>query len=301
MDDRLDLIPGGPKPIPNAGSMESPGRYRIEDGRLIGPDVIYAPTSWKYYDRPEWTGGKPLVVQNHYTAVIASHRTIKDLDKLLAKAKIVPSCVDELRSDLEAIGFIPDAVSLCLQNAGKPRKASWEICIGMEKDGRVFVCQYTPNFETVGSWNAGPGKLWEWRKKYKGQVIKTLDGDIRFDGKNVQWPHVTDAHGKDRIVWSPNAVGFGIEIMNVGQIGAKRLKAHPSWKNLPTVTVGKRVYQKPSELQVQTWIEVLRAVVEAYSIPVELIGRHNDYTPKKVDPQPPFDVNAARAILTTGE
>ena len=97
--DRLDVHPLGPGPVPNR--LESTVRdpvYRIENGRLVGPGVIYAPTSWKTYRRPAWCGSRPLVAVLHYTAVLASTRPMRDLDKLLKKASIEYEAVEELEA-----------------------------------------------------------------------------------------------------------------------------------------------------------------------------------------------------------
>lgn len=299
MNDRLDLG-RGPRPIHFSNSP----RFRIVNGKLVGPGVIYAPTSFKFYRRPDWCGSKPLVAVLHYTAVLASNRPMRDLEKLLKKASIEYEALPGIHDAVGRIGHIPDCLSLSLQNACKKRKASWCFCIGLDEtpDGEyTYVTQYSPDLRHFGTMHAGPGKLWKWKKKYRGRQILTQDGDVRWDGKKALWPMVPDKSGQERLIWTPNPSGVGLEIMNVGPLGFKRIAAHPSWRKLPKVKVGNRTYHKPSQAIMNTTIEVLRALHNEYGIEPQFFGRHQDYTPKKVDPEPPFDVNFLRRCLTQGE
>jgi hypothetical protein len=47
----------------------------------------------------------------------------------------------------------------------------------------------------------------------------------------------------------------------------------------------------------RTVIEVLRTLHAEYQVEPRGLGRHQDYTPTKVDPQPPFDVVELRTYL----
>lgn len=298
-DDRLDIQPG-PRPIRRSCSLATP--FDVVDGRLTGPSTFYAPTSFKFYRRPSWLPDRPAVIVLHYTAVLADTRPIVDIDRLLRNASIEYEAREALRSKLVTFGEIPDCVALTLQNANKPRKASWCLCIGSKSiDGLVPVVQYSPDLRFFGTMHAGPGKLWKWRKRYRGKTIVDLDGNTRWDGKNIMGPVAVDKDGNEVVIYTPNPPGVGIEVMNVGPLGAGRLIAHPSWRKLPRKQYGKRWFHEPSDEQRRTVVLVLRALVNAFAVESHLIGRHEDYVPTKIDPEPPFEVASIRRALTEAQ
>jgi hypothetical protein len=265
--------------------------YSVERGRLRGPGVFYAPTADKLYRRPQTVRGRPVAVVLHYTAVRASTRPIVDLRGLLRKAgdhlDDGDGAISALQLRLEnRVGSIPDAVSLCLQNATKPkRKASWCICIGADPvdDGTIPICQYSPDMDEVGTWHAGSPKTWQMRKKYAGRAWKTSRGEVRWDGRNYQWPRVTIGHVQTALA-NVNAYTIGIEMMCVGRMGLRKRLQYP---DVPTTKIDGVLYEQPSAAQLAALRNVLVALRARYGrIPV---WGHRDLTPwSRSDPWPPY-------------
>lgn len=295
------------------------GRYHVSGGRITGDGVFYAPTATKVYPRPKLWEGKPAAIVLHYTAVHASNRNLKSLDKLLRRAHDTlfdeEGALDDLRQDLDDVGYIPDAVSLSLQNAGKDRGASWCICVGSQPlpDGKLPVCQYSPNFEKFGTWHAGSPPTWKARQKYGKTPFYTYEGVMRWDGSDYVWPRVAvpDDSGDSVVISNVNAYTIGIEMMNVGKYTATQKYRYP---DLPAVWVasccgnqrrahsekapakeecpicGKLVkwvlYEEPSDLMVKTLRDIVSALRKEYGdIPV---WGHCDVSKTKPDPWPPF-------------
>jgi len=288
--DRLDVQPHAPNPIRPPSPPQSP--YTVHEGRLRGPGVFFAPTADKFYRRPRLVRGRPVAIVLHYTAVRANVRPVKDLKKLLRKAgdhlDDGDGAISALQLRLEhRVGNIPDAVSLTLQNAGRPkRKASWCLCIGAEPmdDGTIPVCQYSPDFDEVGTWHAGSPATWEMRKRYRGRIWETSRGEIRWDGRNYAWPRVDVPGGGMATLGNVNPWVIGIECMCLGRMNlAKRIK-YPS---VPTAKIDGKLYEQPSPEQLVTLRNVIAALrVEYGDAPV---WGHRDLTPwSRSDPWPPY-------------
>jgi len=275
-------------PLPN----DTAGRLHVEGGILKGDGALYVPTGVKFYNRPSLFVGRPVAIMLHYTGCHASNRPLKDWDKIVGTADYrlddTAGAIIDLKLMCEEIGYIPDAVSLCIQNAMRSRNASWCICVGSQTlpDGHLPVAQYSPNLSSCGTMNAGsPTQLWRARKKYGKKVYKTSRDEVRWDGKNYEWPEIElpDDSGNTLILSNVNSYVIGIEMMNLGPYGlAKRLK----YPGLPKVKVGSRWYEQPSELMIETLKELISAIRAEYGdIPV---WGHLDVTKGKIDPWPPF-------------
>lgn len=289
MRDELDVLPLGPRPARPDPFVPHP-KYTIRDGRLRGPGVLYAPTSVKFYRRPPVLEGRPVAIVEHYTAVRAPVRPLKDLGKLLMRAEErldnTTGAIDELELELLKLGCIPDAVSLTLQNAGKKRGASWCFVIGAEplEDGTIPICQYNPHLEQFGTWHAGSPPTWKMRKRYRNRTFRTSRGEIRWDGRNYRWPEVELPNGDRTVLGNVNPYVLGIEYMNLGKMTLKKRLRYP---NVPTVKIDGKLYEQPSRAQLAARSALLACLAEAFGDPPR--WGHRDLVPwGKVDPTPPY-------------
>lgn len=281
---RIRVVP--PMPCDKAAS------YSVEYGHLVGPGTFYVPTSTKFYRRPALWVGRPVGIILHYTGCHASNRDIKDFVKLenAADGQLDDSegAIKALKESCADVGYIPDAVSLCLQNAGKDRQASWCLLIGSQPlpDGQLPVAQYSPDMDTCGTMHGGsPDVLWKAKKVYGDRPFKTTRGETRWTGRDYAWPEVElpDKSGKTLVIRNVNSYTIGIECMNLGSYGlAQKLK----YPGLPELKIDKRTYEEPSDLMLNTLKNVISALRTKYGhIPV---WGHCDLTPNKADPWPPF-------------
>ena len=288
--DRLDVQPLNPGIRTDRNGAEPV--YRIEKGRLVGPGVFYCPTGWKSYARPEGFVGAPAAYLEHFTAVHASERPLKDFDKLVARAgdrlDNEGGAIDALWTQVMRLGYIPDALSLTLQNATKDRKASWCLCCGSVPlpDGTLPVVQYSPNLDTHGTMNAGSPATWKARKKYGKKPFLTTRGETRWDGRNYRWPEVEDPEtGKPRVLVNCNPYIVGVEYTLFGPMNkAKRLR----YPNVPTFKVDGRYYEKPSDAMLETRAAIYDALKRAYGDDLPA-WQHRDLVPHKIDAIPPFE------------
>lgn len=319
--DRVESYLGGPirmrvmQPLPK----DSPtGQYEIKEGVLKGEGVFYVPTGTKFYERPKPFVANPAGIALHYTTVHAANRKLKSFDGLVEAADCrlndTEGAIIDLKLACEEIGYIPDAVSLCMQNATKrKRMASWCFCVGSQPlpDGRIPIAQYSPNLDRLGTWHAGSPKTWRARKVWGKKTRRTSRGYVRWDGYNYCWPEVEvpGTNGDTLVISNVNPYTIGIELMNVGPYRPHQRLRYPG---LPTVWASFccgnilkankkpskrrcpicdkrlkfRLYEKPSVQMIKTLKDLVKAIRERYgNIPV---WGHQDIVKTKIDPWPPF-------------
>jgi len=317
ISDALDVLK--PLRVSQPFQLDQPGTYTIRNGKLEGPGVFYIPTSVKFYKRPSLWVGRPVCVALHYTGCHSPNKNLKKLNGILDQADdrllLEKDTLDRLIAMCDEIGYIPDAVGLTLQNAGKKRWASWCLCIGSQPlpDGTLPIVQYSPDLSAYGTMHAGtPDRLWAARKKLGSKPFSTSRGEPRWDGKNYGWP-IIDVPGTEEttIVRNINSYSIGMEVMHLGLYGVVMKVKYPGlpsyWGALcaschevstadkkpshgKCLYCGKKVkyrqYEKPSSLQVRTVGRVIEAIRDEYgNIPT---WGHRDFTKAKVDPWPPF-------------
>lgn len=288
--DMLDVQPLAPGHRTQRLTGEIMPEFDIVDGVLRGPGTMHCPTGTKFYNRPDGFQNYPAAVVQHFTACHASVRPLVDFDKLVNLAgDRLDNCdgaIDALYVKVVRLGFIPDALSLTLQNATKERNSSWCLCVGSIPlpSGELPVVQYSPHLGYFGTMNAGSPATWKARKKYGNKPFLTTRGEVRWDGRDYAWPVVTDSDGNKRTLDNVNAFCVGVELMNFGPMNLVKRLRYPM---TPTVQIDGRWYEQPSDLMVATWQGIVRALRRAYR-PDLPVYQHRDLVPHKIDAVPPF-------------
>jgi hypothetical protein len=130
-----------------------------------------------------------------------------------------------------------------------------------------------------------PSQLWRARKKFGKKEFRTSTGELRWDGRRYAWPvvEVPETNAETVVISNVNPYVIGIEVMNIGIYGKRKKIQYPG---LPTVEMDGRIYERPSNLMVDTLRELIKAIRERYG-PIPIWG-HKDLTPSKIDPWPPI-------------